>query len=242
LVYGVSDDRQVEVLDEIYATAVASGTPRVITGYATAELVKVAANAFLATKISFVNAMAETADVTGADVTQLSDALGHDTRIRRRFLNAGVGFGVGCLPKDIRAFIPSAEKMGKGESVAFLKEVGDINLRRRQYIVDLAVSSLGGSIFDKRVVVLGVTFKPHSDDGRDTPALNVAVQLRGLGANVIATDPQGISNARARHPQLDYEPDIEKALAGADLVVLVTEWPALVARQSALIRPELPRG
>ena len=228
LVYGVIDDSQTAILDEVYASAVAAGTPRVVTGYATAELVKVAANAFLATKISFINAMAEIADVTGADVTQLADALGHDARIGRRFLNAGVGFGGGCLPKDIRAFIASAEEMGRGESVAFLKEVDIINLRRRQYIVDLAATVLGGSVFDKRIAVLGVTFKPHSDDVRDSPALDVAVQLKGLGADVVATDPEGIPNARARHPQLNYETDVDAAIAGADLVVLVTEWPEFV--------------
>ena len=234
LVYGVIRDSQAAVLDEVYASAIAAGTPRVVTGYETAELVKVAANAFLATKISFINAMAEIADVTGADVTQLADALGHDTRIGRRFLNAGVGFGGGCLPKDIRAFIASAEEMGRGESVAFLKEVDNINLRRRQYIVDLAAATLGGSVFDKRIAVLGVTFKPHSDDVRDSPALDVAVQLKGLGADVVATDPEGIPNARARHPQLNYEENVDAAITGADLVVLVTEWPTFVALDPAL--------
>ncbi|PPL15756.1 UDP-glucose dehydrogenase family protein [Microterricola pindariensis] len=224
LVYGVADERAASILDEVYATALGTGTPRIVTDYATAELVKVSANAFLATKISFINAMAEIAEVTGADVSQLADAIGHDARIGRRFLNAGVGFGGGCLPKDIRAFTARAEELGRGESVAFLKEVDAINLRRRQRVVDLAVEALGGSVYNKRIAVLGVTFKPDSDDVRDSPALDVAVQLKGLGARVVSTDPQGIENARIRHPQLDYAGTADEALAGADLVVLATEW------------------
>ncbi len=185
---------------------------------------KVAANAFLATKISFINAMSEIADATGADVTALADAIGHDVRIGRRFLNAGVGFGGGCLPKDIRAFTARAEELGRGESLAFLKEVDAINLRQRQRVVDRAVEALGGSVFRKRIAVLGVTFKPDSDDVRDSPALDVAVALNGLGAEVIATDPEGIENARVRHPQLVYTSSTQEALRGAELVVLLTEW------------------
>jgi UDPglucose 6-dehydrogenase len=186
--------------------------------------VKVSANAFLATKISFINAMSEIADATGADVTALADAIGHDARIGRRFLNAGVGFGGGCLPKDIRAFIARAEELGRGDSLGFLKEVDEINLRQRQRVVDLAVAALGGSVFRTKIAVLGVTFKPESDDVRDSPALDVAVQLKGLGAEVVATDPEGIENARARHPQLEYTSSTQEALRDADLVVLVTEW------------------
>jgi len=203
----------------------ATNTPLVVTDYATAELVKVAANAFLATKISFINAMAEIAEVSGADVTQLADAIGYDSRIGRRFLNAGVGFGGGCLPKDIRAFTARAEELGRGESVAFLKEVDAINLRRRQRVVDLTVSVLDRPVYNAKVAVLGLSFKPHSDDVRDSPALDVAVQLHGLGAQVVASDPQAIENSRARHPQLNYSTDIEATLRGADAVVLVTEWP-----------------
>jgi len=229
LVYGVpggaAGDRAVAQLNEVYAAATATQTPLVVTDYATAELVKVAANAFLATKISFINAMAEIAEVSGADVTQLADAIGYDTRIGRRFLNAGVGFGGGCLPKDIRAFTARAEELGRGESVAFLKEVDAINLRRRQRAVDLTVSALDRPVYNAKVAVLGLSFKPHSDDVRDSPALDVAVQLRGLGADVVATDPQAIENSRSRHPQLTYSHDLEETLRGAAAVVLVTEWP-----------------
>ena len=224
LVYGVADDRATSVLDQIYRAAIEAGTPRVVTDYATAELVKVAANAFLATKISFINAMSEISDATGADVTALADAIGHDARIGRRFLNAGVGFGGGCLPKDIRAFTARAEELGRGDSLAFLREVDELNMRQRQRVVDLAVEALGGMVHQKRIAVLGVTFKPESDDVRDSPSLDVAVQLKGLGAEVIATDPEGIENARRRHPQLDYTSSTREALRDADLVVLVTEW------------------
>lgn len=229
LVYGLppeaeSAETAESLLSEVYATAIAADTPLVTTDFATAELVKVSANAFLATKISFINAMAEIAEVTGADVTQLADAIGYDARIGRRFLGAGAGFGGGCLPKDIRAFTARAEELGRGESVAFLKEVDAINLRRRQRVVDLAVDALDGEVNGKRVAVLGLAFKPFSDDIRDSPALDVAVRLKGLGADVIATDPEAIENSRRLHPQLDYVTDTAEALSGADLVVLVTEW------------------
>ncbi|MCD1269009.1 nucleotide sugar dehydrogenase, partial [Microbacterium sp. MEC084] len=223
LVYGVADasrEQDTQILDEVYATALSTGTPRIVTDYATAELVKVAANSFLATKISFINAMAEIAEVTGADVTQLADAIGHDNRIGRRFLNAGVGFGGGCLPKDIRAFAARAEELGKGESVAFLKQVDEINLRRRKRLVDLVVDSFDGQVYGHRVAVLGLAFKPDSDDIRDSPALDVAVRLKGLGAEVISHDPEAMPNARRLHPQLDYADTVDQALTGAEAVVI----------------------
>jgi UDPglucose 6-dehydrogenase len=230
LVYGVPEgadgERARAILDEVYADALAAGTPRVVTDYATAELVKSAANAFLATKISFINAMAEIAEATGADVTQLADAIGYDERIGRRFLNAGAGFGGGCLPKDIRAFAARAEELGRGESIAFLREVDAINLRRRDRLVELVVTALGGSAFERRVAVLGLSFKPDSDDVRDSPALDMAVRLHGLGAHVVATDPAAIANARRLHPQLEFADDWAAATRDADVVVLVTEWGA----------------
>ena len=229
LVYGVpagaAGEHATALLNEVYASAMAAETPLIVTDYATAELVKVAANAFLATKISFINAMSEIADVSGANVTELADAIGFDVRIGRKFLNAGVGFGGGCLPKDIRAFTARAEELGRGDSVAFLKEVDAINLRQRQRVVAMTLQALGKPVYKCKVAVLGLSFKPHSDDVRDSPALDVAVQLRGLGADVVATDPQGIENSRARHPQLNYSSSIEETLRDADAVVLVTEWP-----------------
>ncbi|MDO9396530.1 MAG: UDP-glucose/GDP-mannose dehydrogenase family protein, partial [Herbiconiux sp.] len=229
LVYGVSADPEVAatsqaILDEVYAKALSENTPLVVTDYATAELVKVSANAFLATKISFINAIAEIADVTGANVTELADAIGFDARIGRRFLNAGICFGGGCLPKDIRAFGARAEELGRGESLAFLKEVDSINLRRRQHVVDLVVDLLGGQAYNKRVAVLGLAFKPDSDDIRDSPALDIAVQLNGLGAVVSATDPEAIGNASAKHPQLHFVESVAEAVKDAEIVLLLTEW------------------
>jgi UDPglucose 6-dehydrogenase len=221
---GEEGERAASVLREVYHPSVAKGTPFILTDYATAELVKVAANAFLATKISFINAMAEIAEVTGADVTQLADAIGHDARIGRRFLGAGIGFGGGCLPKDIRAFSARAEELGRGESVAFLRQVDEINLRRRDRASQLVVEALGGSVFKKNITVLGAAFKPHSDDIRDSPALDVAVKLHGLGAWVTITDPAAIENAQRVHPQLNYVEDRDEALREADAVIVVTEW------------------
>lgn len=228
LVYGVpagpAGERATDILNSVYAAAIARKTPLVVTDYATAELVKVSANAFLATKISFINAMSEIADSTGADVTKLADAIGFDARIGRKFLNAGVGFGGGCLPKDIRAFTARAEELGRGESVAFLKEVDSINLRQRDRVVQMVVDALDGNVYRKKVAVLGLAFKPQSDDIRDSPALDVAVRLNGLGANVVATDPEAIANSRRLHPQLTFSDSTTEALDGADVVVVVTEW------------------
>jgi UDPglucose 6-dehydrogenase len=228
LVYGVpageAGERATAILDEVYATAMSKDTPRIVTDYATAELVKVSANAFLATKISFINAMAEIAEATGADVTQLADAIGHDVRIGRRFLNSGLGFGGGCLPKDIRAFRARGEELGLGKSLAFLGEVDAINLRRRDRMVDLTRESLGGSLDGKRIAVLGLAFKPDSDDVRDSPSLDVASRLRAEGAIVVATDPEAIETSRRQHPEIDYVATAVEAVAGADAVVVLTEW------------------
>ena len=225
LVVGVTAPRSETVLREVYATMLAAQTPWVTTDLATAELVKVAANSFLATKISFINAMSEICEATGGDVTTLAQAIGYDARIGDKFLRAGVGFGGGCLPKDIRAFRARAEELGLRSSVQFLHEVDDINLRRRARAVDLARDLVGGSFEGKNVAVLGATFKPDSDDIRDSPALAVANAIRAEGARVTVHDPQGIDNARAAHPSLDYSPGAQKACEGAHVVVHLTEWP-----------------
>ena len=190
----------------------------------TAELVKVAANSFLATKISFINAMAELCEATGGDVTALADALGHDERIGRRFLGAGVGFGGGCLPKDIRAFVARAQELGVHDAVSFLREVDAINQRRRDRVVDLALRSLGDQLSGAKITVLGAAFKPNSDDIRDSPALDIAHRLHMLGAQVSITDPKALDAAARRHPDLVTEPDTHQALRDADLVLLLTEW------------------
>ena len=244
LVYGlpardVDAERAEALLDEVYRDALAAGTPKVVTNYETAELVKVAANAFLATKISFINAMAEVSEIVGADVTQLADALGHDARIGRRFLNAGIGFGGGCLPKDIRAFAARAEELGAGQALGFLREVDAINLRRRTRVADLAEELLGGDVRDRSITVLGVTFKPDSDDVRDSPALDVADLLHRRGARVTVTDPQGLPNAARRNPELRIEPSVSAALNGAELVVLATEWKDYTELDPATARSEV---
>ncbi|SDH05468.1 UDP-glucose dehydrogenase family protein [Pseudonocardia oroxyli] len=226
LVYGVpaGDTRAEALLDEVYATIVAAATPKVVTDYATAEMVKTAANSFLATKISFINAMAELCEATGADVKQLADAIGHDDRIGRKFLNAGLGFGGGCLPKDIRAFMARAGELGADQALTFLREVDNINMRRRIRMVELAREVLDGSLLGKRIAVLGAAFKPESDDIRDSPALNVAAQLQLQGATVVVTDPAAVENCKAQWPQLDYADSAEEAARGADAVLLLTEW------------------
>ncbi|GAA2527320.1 UDP-glucose dehydrogenase family protein [Winogradskya humida] len=205
--------------------------PLVVTDFATAELVKVAANAFLATKISFINAMAEVCEVAGGDVTQLAKAIGYDPRIGNRFLQAGVGFGGGCLPKDIRAFQARAQELGAGEALRFLHEVDLINLRRRSRVIHLAAELLdrpagpaGPDLSGTRIAVLGAAFKPNSDDVRDAPALAVAASLAKAGADVRVYDPQGMENARAVQPGLAYESSMNDAVAGAELVCVLTEW------------------
>ncbi|MEG2385748.1 MAG: UDP-glucose/GDP-mannose dehydrogenase family protein [Aurantimicrobium sp.] len=232
LVFGVADGighvRALSALREVYAATIAAGTPVVETDLATAELVKTAANAFLATKISFINAMSEIAEATGANVTELADAIGYDTRIGRRFLNAGVGFGGGCLPKDIRAFSARAEELGLGSSVAFLGEVDAINLRQRQRVIDRVISDGGGDPVDLKVAVLGLAFKPQSDDVRDSPALDVARGLVQAGALVTAYDPEAMGPAQRRFPELKVASTLQQALLDADIAVLVTEWPEFV--------------
>ncbi len=227
-VYGVPGGNEIHpavaVLDRVYAVPLAGGTPRLITDYATAELVKTAANSFLATKISFINAMAEVCEATGADVTRLADAIGLDERIGRKFLNAGIGFGGGCLPKDIRAFMARAGELGADQALTFLREVDAINMRRRTRVVELTRELCGGSLMGQRIAVLGAAFKPESDDVRDSPALSAAAQLQLQGAVVTVTDPQALANAAKRFPELPLEPDLDTTLHKADAVLLLTEW------------------
>jgi UDPglucose 6-dehydrogenase len=228
LVYGVADGSEehpsVALLDEVYSAPLAAGTPRLVTDLPTAELVKTAANSFLATKISFINAMAELCETAGADVTRLADAIGMDERIGRKFLNAGIGFGGGCLPKDIRAFMARAGELGADQALTFLREVDAINMRRRSRVVELTRELCENSLLGKRITVLGAAFKPESDDVRDSPALSVAAQLQLQGAVVTVTDPKALANAARRFPELHYEEDTDKAVAKADALLLLTEW------------------
>ncbi|WP_067978529.1 UDP-glucose dehydrogenase family protein [Nocardia caishijiensis] len=209
---------------DIYADLIAAEIPFLLTDLATAELVKVSANAFLATKISFINAVSEVCEATGADVTMLADALGYDARIGRRFLNAGLGFGGGCLPKDIRAFMARSGELGADHAVAFLREVDNINMRRRTKVVDMATRACGGSLLGANVAVLGAAFKPESDDVRDSPALNVAGMIQLHGAVVTVYDPKAVENSRRVFPTLNYATSVAEACDRADVVLILTEW------------------
>lgn len=226
LVVGVRSERAEKLLREVYATPVAEGSPFVVTDFPTAELVKTSANSFLATKISFINAMAEVCEAAGGDVALLAEAIGHDERIGKKFLRAGIGFGGGCLPKDIRAFMARAGELGADQALTFLREIDSINMRRRGQMVEMAREALGGggSFLGKRVAVLGATFKPDSDDVRDSPALNVAGQIHLQGGQVTVYDPKGMANARRLFPTLGYADSAVEAVRGADVVLHLTEW------------------
>ena len=223
VVLGITHEADVEILKEVYADALTTETPLIVTDYATAELVKVAANAFLATKISFINSFADLADKVGADVATLADAIGHDTRIGRKFLNAGIGFGGGCLPKDIRALQARATELGLSEQFAFLKNVDAVNQSRRTHVVELARTELG-SLTGKTITILGAAFKPDSDDIRDSPALDIALALADGGATVQLHDPVALPQVRARNLPVTAIDDVSEAFTGADLVLHLTEW------------------
>ena len=224
LVVGVTSDAAENKLKELYKSNLDAGTPWVRADLPTAELVKVAANSFLATKISFINAMAEVCEAAGGDVTVLAKAIGYDPRIGNRFLQAGIGFGGGCLPKDIRAFMARAGELGAEQALEFLREIDSINLRARQRVIELVRSDLSDDLQGKKIAVLGAAFKPDSDDVRDSPALDIAAQIQAAGARVVVHDPKAIENAQMRFPALAFESEIENTLTGADLVLHLTEW------------------
>lgn len=230
IVVGVQPDswRAEAVLREMYAALLAEDVPFLLTDLQTAELVKVSANAFLAIKISFINAISEVCEAAGADVRVLADALGYDPRIGRRFLNAGLGFGGGCLPKDIRAFMARAGELGANHALTFLREVDSINMRRRTRMVELATTACGGSLLGANVAVLGAAFKPESDDVRDSPALNVAGLLQLNGATVNVYDPKAMENSQRLFPTLNYSTSALEACDRADAVLLLTEWQEFV--------------
>lgn len=224
LVVGVATDSAEKILKDVYAVNLKENTPWVRADLPTAELVKVAANSFLATKISFINAMAEVCEASGGDVTVLAKAIGYDPRIGSRFLQAGIGFGGGCLPKDIRAFMARAEELGASQAVEFLKEIDAINLRARQRIIELVRKDLSDDLVGKKVAVLGAAFKPDSDDVRDSPALDISAQIQAAGAHVTVHDPKAISNAQKRFPGLSFSQDIDSTLKDAEIVLHLTEW------------------
>jgi UDPglucose 6-dehydrogenase len=224
LVVGVASDRAENILKEVYAPLIANNVPWIRADLPTAELVKVAANSFLATKISFINAMAEICEAAGGDVTVLAKAIGYDPRIGSRFLQAGIGFGGGCLPKDIRAFMARSEELGARQSLEFLREIDSINQRARQRMIDLVRMDIGEDLKGKKIAVLGAAFKPDSDDVRDSPALDIAVQLAGAGADVNVHDPKAIEPARRRFPQLTYSTTIDECVMNSDVILHLTEW------------------
>jgi UDPglucose 6-dehydrogenase len=224
LVVGVMSDEAERILKEVYTANLKENTPWVRADLPTAELVKVAANSFLATKISFINAMAEVCEASGGDITVLAKAIGYDPRIGSRFLQAGIGFGGGCLPKDIRAFMARAEELGAKQAVEFLKEIDAINLRARQRIIELVRKDLSNDLSGKKIAVLGAAFKPDSDDVRDSPALDISAQIQAAGALVTVHDPKAIANAQKRFPGLNYAQEINETLKDAELVLHLTEW------------------
>jgi len=224
LVVGVVSDRAEDILKEVYKSIIDLGTPWIRADLPTAELVKVAANSFLATKISFINAMAEVCEAAGGDVTVLAKAIGYDPRIGSRFLQAGIGFGGGCLPKDIRAFMARAQELGADQALEFLREIDAINLRARQRVIDVVRADLSEDLTQYKIAVLGATFKPDSDDVRDSPALDIAAQLQAAGATVVVHDPKGIEPARKRFPNLDFAEKVTDCVKGADAILHLTEW------------------
>ncbi|CAB4547145.1 unannotated protein [freshwater metagenome] len=224
LVVGTTNDQAEATLKEVYAKNLADGIPWIRADLPTSELVKVAANSFLATKISFINAMAEICEAAGGDVTVLAKAIGYDPRIGSKFLQAGIGFGGGCLPKDIRAFMARAEELGAQQALEFLKEIDSINLRARQRIIELVRKDLSDDLKGKKIAILGAAFKPDSDDVRDSPALDIAAQIQAAGALVTVHDPKAIANAQKRFPALNFADNVEKTLQDAELVLHLTEW------------------
>ena len=224
IVIGTDSPRVEKAVRALWQRQVDAGTPFLVTDLQTAELVKVSANAFLATKISFINAMAEVSEVAGADVIQLAEALSYDDRIGGKFLGPGLGFGGGCLPKDIRAFMARADELGVEPALSFLREVDAINQRRRARTIDIARQLIGGNFAGRTVTVLGAAFKPNSDDIRDSPALDVASTIASLGARVTVYDPQALERAREEHPELNYADSMLEAARDADVVLLLTEW------------------
>lgn len=224
LVVGVANDRAEEILKEVYKPVIDLGTPWIRADLPTSELVKVAANSFLATKISFINAMAEVCEAAGGDVTVLAKAIGYDPRIGNRFLQAGIGFGGGCLPKDIRAFMARAEELGAKQALEFLREIDAINLRARRRVIDVVRAELTEDLTSYKIAVLGAAFKPDSDDVRDSPALDIAAQLQAAGASVVVHDPKAIENARKRFPKIGFAASVEECVKDSDLILHLTEW------------------
>lgn len=239
VVLGVSSQEAGRLLLLVYDAFVVDDIPVLVTDLPTAELIKSAANAFLATKITFANVMAELCEASGADVVTLADALGFDSRIGRSFLGAGIGFGGGCLPKDVRALTATAGELGVDALATFLREVDAANTRRREAVVEAAVSQCGGTVTGTRIACLGAAFKPGTDDVRDSPALDVAARLQLRGADAVVYDPEANQNGAHACPTLSFVDTVDEAVDGAELVLLLTEWPELVALDPCALRPRV---
>lgn len=237
LVLGVHSAAAERTLREVFAAPIAEGSPVIVADRKTAELVKAAANSFLATKISYINALAGLCETVGADVSVLAEALGHDKRIGRGGLSAGPGFGGGCLPKDLRAFVARAEELGSDELVGMLRQVEEVNHARRARIVRVAADAVGGSLAGQKIAVLGAAFKANTDDIRESPALAVAESLRAEGADVVVFDPQATDNARRARPLLRYAASAEEACQDAQAVVHLTDWPEFRALDPRELKP-----
>ena len=235
LVLGVPDAGAERLLREVYAPLIERGVPVVVGDLATAELIKYAANSFTATKLSFINAMAEVCEASGADIKTVTAALAYDPRIGGQYFTSGLGFGGSCMSKDIRAFQARANELGVGRALAFLAEVDAVNLRCRDRVTEMLREQCGGAFAGRRIAVLGAAFKPDTDDIRDSPALQVASAIRHGGGEVAVYDPQAMDNARREFPDLRYECSAQDAARDADAVALLTSWPEFAVIDAYLL-------
>src|SRR5689334_5850413 len=222
IVIGTADKRAREVMSSLYRPLYINRSPILFTGRRTAELIKYAANAFLATKITFINEIADLAEKVGADVQEVARGIGLDNRIGSKFLHAGPGFGGSCFPKDTRALIKIAQD--HDTQLRIVEAVMNVNDNRKRAMARKVVNAVGGSLRGKTVAVLGLTFKPETDDMRDAPSIPLVTGLLDMGANVRAHDPVGIEQAKKELPDIEYCDDPYACVAGADVMVLVTEW------------------
>jgi len=224
IIIGVEDQRARHVLEEVYRPLYLNQAPIMVTSRRTAELTKYAANAFLATKITFINEMADLCEKVGANVQDVARGIGLDNRIGGKFLNAGPGYGGSCFPKDTLALIKTAQD--HDAPVRIVETVAQVNDQRKRAMGRKVITAMGGDARGKRVAILGLTFKPNTDDMRDSPAIAIIQTLQDAGASVVAFDPEGVEQARMVLPDIEYASGAYEAIEGADAMVLVTEWNA----------------
>ncbi len=224
VVIGAESDQAIAIMKDIYNVLYLNETPFVITNVETAELIKYAANAFLATKISFINEVANLCEKVGANVQHVARGIGLDGRIGKKFLHAGPGYGGSCFPKDTQAMAATGRQFS--EPLRIVETVIEVNRRQRERMVEKVIALLDGDCGGKTVALLGLAFKPETDDVRDAPALYLVAALRERGARIRAYDPEAMDSFREHFPagEIDYAEDAYDAAAGADVLVLVTEW------------------